>query len=102
MTTYANGKEFQGLVPNSQCYTTLGRYNATFPSQIMAPVAATQVLANRTLVIPSFGSLGYQSLTHGVGGNCTNYFNRTDAYPGIDAQGNCTSLKYIARSACGN
>jgi hypothetical protein len=101
MSSYTTSHEFQGLSPNSQCYTTLGAYNSGTPTQTMAPIPAAQVLANTTLLIPAWGSMGYSSLTHGASGNCTNYFTRTNAYPGIDNQGNCTALKYLKRDACG-
>ncbi len=101
MSAYTSSHEFQGLTPSSQSYTTLGAYNAGTPTQTMAPVPAAQVLANSTLLIPAWGSMGYSSLTHGTTGNGTNYFSRTAAYPGIDNQGNCGALQYLKRDACG-
>lgn len=101
-TSYTNrsGQEYSGLIPSGGAcsYTKLSAYNTSFPYGSMAPVPATQVLANTRIVVPAFGSFGYNSLTHGVSSSCGPYFNRNDAYPGMDAKGQCTATKYISRA----
>lgn len=99
MSSNLRSSEYSGLNPNgSACsYVTLGSYNTGMPFGAMAPIPASQVLANTKIIIPSYGGMGYQSLTHGSTSSCGPYFNRTDAYPGMDAKGQCSATKYIAR-----
>ena len=59
-------------------YATLGYYNS---NSSVAPIAAPRV---STVVVPAYGGVGYDSLTHGVQqqGGCDNYFSIGNAYPG--------------------
>lgn len=108
MSAYTSGKEFTGYTPSSVCgtYSTLATYTSSYSpsssnlSALGVPVAATQTLANNNILLPVYGSMGYNSLTHGGKGSCGVYFNRTAAYPGMDAQGNCKT-SYMAR-VCSN
>lgn len=100
--TYNTTGEFSGTKPNGTVgsYTNLANYNTSYPygGGAMAPVPATQTMANQRIIIPQYGSLGYQSLTHGAGVNPNGvYFTRSGAYPGMDEQGNCTATQYISR-----
>jgi hypothetical protein len=100
--TYNTTGEYSGLNPNGTVgsYTNLANYNASYPygGGAMAPVPATQTLANSRILIPAYGSMGYNSLTHGTGANYNGvYFTRSQAYPGMNAQGQCTATQYIAR-----
>jgi hypothetical protein len=106
--SYTTGKEFSGLIPNGSCgsYTSLANYNQAYSvganglSALGVPALASQTLANNNIILPAYGSMGYNSLTHGGQSSCGTYFNRTSAYPGMDAQGNCKT-SYIAR-VCSN
>ena len=85
-------KEYSGpAVSSSACsYNTLGSYYGCNAS--MAPLR--QGTAKNVFVVPQYGAIGYDALTHGVQGGCANYFNIQQAY-GKNA-GNCKT-KYSTR-----
>jgi len=61
---------------NSGCsYQTLCAYNS---NGAMAPVQPSQTVG--TYVVPMWGAIGNDALTHGGSGNCGGYFTIMSAY----------------------
>lgn len=81
-------------VASSKCaYASLGCYygpNSTMP-------ALRPGTTSGAMVVPTYGAIGYNALTHGVAPGCGTYFNITDAY-GADASSCSTSY---ATRLCG-
>lgn len=74
-------------------YASLGRYNQ---GTVMAPVPVSSSPGGNMVVVPSYGSNGYPSLTHGAKEqSCSGFFKVKDAYPNSD--GNCVQ-NYMSRS----
>jgi hypothetical protein len=62
-------------------YASLGHYNQGMGSGPIAPVPAG-VPSMKYQVVPVYGSMGYNALTHGTKvPGCTQYFNIGTAYP---------------------
>jgi len=81
----------------SSCsYTNLSNYNVKSPGTLGTPAVPPSVVSGY-YVVPQYGSIGYDALTHGTGPSCTGYFNITDGY-GPNA-GNCNT-QYM-QSPCG-
>ena len=64
-------------VASSKCsYSTLGCYygsNSTMPALRPGTVSGA-------MVVPTYGAIGYNALTHGVSQSCGGHFNIADAY----------------------
>lgn len=68
----SNNKEFSGNYDNTSCkYNNLGSYN----DNSIRPNVNTGYY-----VVPSWGSIGYNALTHDNQGSCGGYFNIQSAY----------------------
>jgi hypothetical protein len=87
--------EYNNCTVGSGCsYTTLSHYNSN--GQLKVPVPERDQGLSGSYIVPKFGGLGYNALTHGQVGSCSGFFNITDAY-GKGAN-NCNT-KYV-RSLC--
>ena len=74
-------------------YATLGSYNGYAPGMMGSPpLLATTVTG--MYVVPDYSTIGYDSLTHGMGPYPQRYFNIRSAY-GAGA-GNCNT-QYMTR-----
>ena len=85
----SNNKESNTSCISGCSYAKLGCYNGM--NGTMAPLKNPM----GTQIIPSYGNIGYDSLTHGGNGNCSSYFNINDAYGGASAADGKT--KYVQR-----
>lgn len=78
-------------------YASLGNYNEGMGAGPVAPVPAG-VPSMKYQVVPVYGGMGYDSLTHGAKvPSCTGHFSLGKAYP--QYPNNCT--KFTTR-LCGN
>ena len=60
-------------------YSTLGNYNGSSRGTMGHPtVPATTV--SGSYIVPDYGTIGYNALTHGDVPSCVGYFNITNAY----------------------
>ena len=82
--------------PNA-CYATLAGYNSRLPGTINAPTVVTQVPSQAIQAIPTWGSYGYEALTHGLPYRCGGYYTIEGAYP--DYANGCG--KYVKRACAG-
>jgi hypothetical protein len=76
------------IVSGSNCsYANLNNYNGAFQG-LRPPVPATTVTGK--YIVPIYGTLGYNALTHGDQPSCVGYFNINQAYGGLRG-GNCNT-----------
>ena len=85
---------YKSSVGSSGCgYATLGSYNMGGGGS-MAPVPVSAA-ATGQVVVPQYGSAGYNTLTHNVPNrSCNGKFNIQNAYP--SSEGNC--VNFVTRS----
>jgi hypothetical protein len=81
---------------NGTSYADLQSYNSTDTRFVNGPVSAKYTQA--TQLIPVWGSLGYEALTHDVKHGCGNYFTINNAYPDY-SKGSCG--RYAKRACSG-
>jgi hypothetical protein len=94
MSAQYNSEYSKPTINSSACqYTNLGSYNGCNSS--MPPLKPG--VTSGVYLTPNYGAIGYDALTHGITGNCANYFNIQDAYG--SSAGNC-STTYTSR-LCG-
>jgi len=81
---------YKSSVGSASCgYATLSSYNMGGGGAI-APVPVT-ASSNGQIVVPQYGSAGYNTLTHNVKTpSCNGHFSIQNAYP--NAEGNCVSF----------
>lgn len=72
------GSEYSGaMVKGAGCdYNHLGNYLGS--NNMMAPATAGQI--SGVYIVPQYGAIGYDALTHGDSNNCGSHFTITDAY----------------------
>jgi hypothetical protein len=68
-------QEYQGATSRGGAYTSLANYNN---GQAMAPVSNKVVTG--VMVVPSWGAIGVDTLTHQGGASRGGYFNIESAY----------------------
>ena len=77
MSAQYNSEYSKPTVASSKCaYANLGCYygpNSTMPALKPGTVSGA-------MVVPTYGAIGYNALTHGVTQSCGGHFNITDAY----------------------
>jgi hypothetical protein len=72
------GSEYSGgMVKGAGCdYNNLGNYLGS--NNMMAPAVSGQTKG--VYIVPTYGAIGYDALTHGSNGNCGSHFTISDAY----------------------
>ena len=98
--SYRRNMDYRGATTteNSCSYQQVGQQCGCGPQNKLRSNGVNPVPTAGQYVVPDYGAIGYDALTHGVGGGgCNNYFNIEQAY-GTGA-GSC-STTYSTR-ACG-
>ena len=71
------------IVTNAGCsYKSLKNYNGREKGTMDVPVSNTP----KYQIVPTYDSIGYDALTHGVEPSCTGYFSVANAYGGSQDQ----------------
>ena len=85
---------------NKNTYTTLAAYNASTQGYVNGPASVTPRYNMGTTIVPVWGSMGYEALTHDNAelGRCGGYYTIKAAYPDY-SKGSCG--RYAKRACAG-
>ena len=96
MSAVYNSEYTQSSVSSSGCnYARLGCYYG--PRSTMPPIR--RGTTSGVMIVPTYGAIGYNALTHGVPDSCGGHFNITNAY-GANA-GSCSTKNLYTKRLCG-
>lgn len=89
-------------VAGSSCnYANLCNYSQGYSQGVLAPMPAGTRGRMAVQIVPSYGTDGYNTLTHGnVGPSCSGFFDINNAYPAYPSCDKFTSR--LCSSGCGN